>query len=336
MTIKALALLGTAALLTAMTGCLGGEPSDILDDGPATQGEAIKGGVVAKDFKEAALISFNKNGQQFLCSGSVIAPQVVLTAGHCVAGGSNFQVQAPFAGGQASNATSATTFDYKEEGELVDPNTHDVGLVFLANPIKLDQYPTVATRVLAEGSQVVNIGRVQNGKLSQAQLFVSKSIAVSAKDAQRIGFPFDYQAPSIIESGDSGGPVMVAGTHTIVAVNSGSLANNAGEVLARTDLLSDFIQKQIAAHGGNAGGGNGGNGGAQPPPNPGGGGAQPPPNPGGGAGNPSQGSFCFTLSCAQGNSGQQCFASKDAFCSGLTSSPVCDADGDQLASVFCQ
>jgi hypothetical protein len=65
------------------------------------------------------------------------------------------------------------------------------------------------------------------------------------------GYPYDYEATEVIESGDSGGPDMKAGTHTIVAVNSG--AGSGTEVLARVDLLYSWIQQQIANHGGGGG-----------------------------------------------------------------------------------
>ncbi len=54
----------------------------------------IKSGTSAKSYAESALVDLYQGGQLFgWCSGSVIAPQVVLTAGHCVADIDSWQVR---------------------------------------------------------------------------------------------------------------------------------------------------------------------------------------------------------------------------------------------------
>jgi hypothetical protein len=87
---------------------------------------------------------------------------------------------------------------------------------------------------------------------------MSKPVTVTS--AASIGYPFDYQGNEIIEHGDSGGPVFVPGTHQLVAVNSGG--GNGTEILARVDLLHDWIVQKIAANGGGGNSGSGGAGGA--------------------------------------------------------------------------
>src|SRR5262249_5040184 len=110
----------------------------------------------------------------------------------------------------------------------------------------LASYPVIAQKASPDGTEIVNIGRIQDGQFSSSDLFESKPITV--EDGAKYGFPYDYQATQIIQPGDSGGPDMLAGTHTIVAVNSGS--GSGTEVLARVDLLYDWIQQQIADNGG--------------------------------------------------------------------------------------
>src|SRR6266478_6397750 len=111
---------------------------------PGTQSPIINGST-ATAYAEGALVNMSKNGQVVAaCSGSVVAPSVVLTAGHCVAGFTGWTVRAPFAQNQSANASSGETFDWKDNGsENVDPNAHDIGLVYLATPINLASYPAL-------------------------------------------------------------------------------------------------------------------------------------------------------------------------------------------------
>jgi len=214
--------------------------------------EPIVGGVAATGYPEAALVNMSQKGVQVaICSGSVIAPQVVLTAGHCVVEFDGWTVRAPYASNQTAKATGAATYDYKSTANTVDPNAHDVALIFLATPIKLASYPKIAAAKLANGSSIVNLGRIKDGVASSSQVYTSGAIKVS--DGAQYGYPYDYLASEVIQSGDSGGPDFAAGTHTIVAVNSG--AGGGTEVLARVDLVASWIAQQIASHGGGGGGG---------------------------------------------------------------------------------
>lgn len=258
---RALSITAFIAFALPLPACL----APASDAGVETDGEnvgrddrPIIGGSKASAYPEAVLVNMKQGGQvTSYCSGALIAPKVVLTAGHCVYPFTGWDVVAPYASGQKASASSGATYDWKEAGETVNPSMHDVGLVFLDKAITLSSYPKIATSPLANGAQVLNIGRINNGTLSTTNLYVSKAITVSS--AASVGFPFDYLAKEVIESGDSGGPDVIPGTHTIVAVNSG--AGGGTEVLARVDLLATWIQQQVAAHGG-TGGSTGGTGGS--------------------------------------------------------------------------
>ncbi len=253
-----LALAPALALALALAACSAapGDEEVVAD----TTREPIVGGTAATGYPEAALVNMSQKGTQVaICSGSVIAPQVVLTAGHCVVEFDGWSVRAPYAGNQTAKATGAATLDYTSTADTVDPKAHDVALIFLATPIKLSSYPTIAKSKLASGSSIVNLGRIKDGVASSSQVYASKAITV--KDGANAGYPFDYVASEVIQSGDSGGPDFATGTHTIVAVNSG--AGGGTEVLARVDLVSDWIAQQIASHGGTGSSSN-----SPPPPAP--------------------------------------------------------------------
>jgi hypothetical protein len=218
--------------------------SACVADATSSEGDDIVAGHQASKYHEAVLVEMVQGGARIAaCSGALVAPQVVLTAGHCVARFDDFVVTAPFANGQSSTASRRATYDWHAQGEAVDPSAHDVGLIFLDTPIQLPSYPKLAHAPVAEGTKLVNVGRIHSGHLSDDALYYR---AVEVEPAASFGFPFDYAAVDVIESGDSGGPDFVAGKgeHTIAAVNSG--ADGHMEVLARVDLVAPWIEAAIA------------------------------------------------------------------------------------------
>jgi len=225
--------------------------SDYSDTEPSVDFEAIIGGTPATGYPEAAYLNIDMSPQGgYACTGTLIAPRVVLTAGHCVDGHGVWEV---YVGSSYRKSTSAAVYDWNEAGaETVNPKHHDLGLVFLSDAVNLATYPTLSKTKVADNTKVINVGRVQNGTVLSAEYQGNATISA----ADKIGYPFDYTSAQVIQPGDSGGPVFLSGSHTLVAVNSG--AGSGIQVLARVDLVYDWIQGQITAHSGAAPTGSGG------------------------------------------------------------------------------
>src|SRR5262245_19045893 len=117
-------LVALVLALVALAACAQNASSSSCSDGTS----AIVNDTTASAYPEAMLIDIYQSGQLYAaCSGSIVAPQVVLTAGHCVDGFSQWKVTAPFSGKQTASSTSGETYDWHENGsETVNPNHHDI------------------------------------------------------------------------------------------------------------------------------------------------------------------------------------------------------------------
>ena len=250
---------GWLAVFASVGVCLACASDEDFDGGAAgVTFEPIIGGVAATQYPEAAYLNIDMSATGgYACSGALIAPRVVLTAGHCVDTHKKWEV---YVGNAYRLSTSAAVYDWNEKGtQTVNPAHHDLGLVFFSEAVTLSSFPTIVKVRLADGTAALNVGRVLNGVVQSA----AYQAPTTLNAADKVGYPFDYYSSVVIQPGDSGGPVFVKGSHTIAAVNSG--AGGSSQVLARVDLVGDWISAQIAAHpvaGASGAGGSGGAGGA--------------------------------------------------------------------------
>jgi secreted trypsin-like serine protease len=199
------------------------------------------------------------------CSGSLLTPTVVLTAGHCTAGvesgriylsqsvAPNYDPNAFFGNGgdpgtgypYENGVTFGTTFNYGFVGFSSFPNTKDAGLVILDEPVELAEYGKLAV----PGS----LDRFAKTQHKQDVIFTSSGYGLSSSNPVHVvsfrerlmaigslvnlgshntdGFNLQTTAnPGKGRggtcSGDSGGPVFYGGTTSDTIVSVTSFGLN--------------------------------------------------------------------------------------------------------------
>jgi hypothetical protein len=198
------------------------------------------------------------------CSGALISPTVLLTAGHCTAGTASAQVWFdptmpagyPFTGGVTGTPYAHPGFD----DFATFPNTSDVGVVVLDSPVNLSTYGVLADVGTLDGLArkrgkqetrftVVGYGLQQVKPTFQGdrERYTGTVKLINLGSALNDGYNVQYtnnpgKGNGVGGScfGDSGGPVFLEGTNIIVGVNSFVLnANCKGTSFAyRTDIAT--------------------------------------------------------------------------------------------------
>jgi hypothetical protein len=253
----------------------------------STSAQAVTGNFVP-DFEHeyvGLVVFYDAAGEPVhRCSGSLLTDTVFLTAGHCVTLDDEGTLATsarvyfeqdvdavpgyPVTGG----VTSHTLYSYGFEGLGNLPQTRDVGLVILDQPVTT-VYPAVDTYAsLAAAGTLDAYGRGIDAEVDITGYGVqnaNKNHEVAARERlQATTFIIGGRNPNLAGAynvqlasnpgggrggtcfGDSGGPILLAGTDVVVAVNSFVLNGNcAGQGYAyRTDQQA--VISWILAHAG--------------------------------------------------------------------------------------
>jgi secreted trypsin-like serine protease len=162
-----------------------------------------------------------------LCSGVAIAPDLVLTAAHCVLGKGKYRL-VTFEGSRSSVKEAARVVAHPQFAPRAD--APDLALVKLASPLSSTLIPaafserrtppSVGERFLVAGFGVATAGQRRTaGTLRAATLVVTdrpSSQQISLVDPKKLG-----EAPGLgVCNGDSGGPVFDERDRALVAIVS--------------------------------------------------------------------------------------------------------------------
>jgi len=239
--------LTTAALLGLLPACTAGGDPLTGDDPSSSASQPILGGT--PDDGDPATVLIGGGGSW--CTGTIIAPQVVLTAGHCISPKNNFVYLGPQYLGDAGGSFISVANSYTNPAyQSTNFTNADVGVVILKSPANV--VPCAINTVALDASYVgadlhiVGFGVTQS---PAEPIFTKMSVDVTVAGIT----PKEISVGPAICSGDSGGPglLSVNGAQVVAGVNSWHSSNASGcggnGGLARVDLYAAWIQAQIDA-----------------------------------------------------------------------------------------
>ncbi len=241
---------------------------------------AIIGGILAKDntFPQLAFIVFKNGRTGFTCTGTVVAPRIVLTAGHCVEDKVTGRIFEPSGYMVVTGAVDWNTMPRGESRvsrDVVYPGFErtflnaDAALLILSTPtaapaIRLASYASDSVRLRAGTTAVfAGWGSTRPGPVGSERLSWARTVVQSMSYCESNAGRF-FQADEIctIDSprnktglcfGDSGGPLLARSPDGSGDIEIGvashiysDCSSRRPSEFTRTDLIEPWVSKWIA------------------------------------------------------------------------------------------
>lgn len=225
--------LETRALLCSCSGTHPVEPdlSTVAADPSENVSIRIVNGTATNDYPSVGKVG-DTGG--YGCSGTLIAPQYVLTAAHCAEGVSDTAGRF-FVGGQEYRTTKVYVHPNYNPNRLGQDGANDIAIFKLDRPVT-NVTPTPINRTAPAVGQLltlVGFGGGGTGTTGHTGDYGTKRVGTTPIDqvtAQTIFWNFDNNNESNTAPGDSGGPafVTIGGVRYVAGVTSGGDQANAG------------------------------------------------------------------------------------------------------------
>lgn len=226
----------------------------------ASSQKPVVGGEPTQGFPAVVALYAKEPGAErgSLCTATVIAPDKLLTAAHCVhpelvGASAEFSV---FLGSDITNPenrgpavpVAATHFDEAFDRNNV-MNGHDIAVVDLAQPVDIEPVPymtdPMGQNLVGQPARLVGYGLNDGFNQQGAGIKRTAVVALNSFDDKLVK---TGQFGTTICNGDSGGPILmnVDGTDTIVGVNSfGFIFCMLEASSTRVDRYVDFIESHL-------------------------------------------------------------------------------------------
>ena len=145
-----------------------------------------------------------------MCSGTAVAPQVVLTAAHCLAAEDLGQPVAQVAVRSGSGWVVTTEFHInpRYKADARHPEANDIGVVVLPTSLSAPTMPLLSTDafIVGEPVAIAGYGKADTGNSGQLRAGIMTLYSFSKQSLVAV---YDHDSGSNTCQGDSGGPLAV-------------------------------------------------------------------------------------------------------------------------------